>query len=292
MRIPGAILAMMALAILPLPGAEKQQVGIEQIGKEVAIIGRLGAPLGKIVSVTATYDPKARGPSAQWGRNEVHMIRVIKVNGQDLPSPVEIHLEFASASGGLQQFPVDRPFECKGRELGGFDDFFQLFEDSTVQESGAFGFYTSFSVVEEWATDEAKPVKNLKQIKVEEIGKNIDLVGRLGIPIGKGITVTAIFDPEHQPPVEKKGTFGGGLDQILRITRINGADLPLPVVILAMHSPGARSPQTFPVNTPFECRGCEFYLTRREEFCGEYEQVGREAHGPGSVFFLSNHSEK
>ncbi|MDB6077439.1 MAG: hypothetical protein JWO82_1186 [Akkermansiaceae bacterium] len=283
------IVAVFALPVLgiALHGAEragenpgKTEVRASDIGVNADIIGLLGRPLGEMMTVTGIYDPDNR-------RNEgvVNLIRVTKVNGRELPVPVDIESQ-EYGLGTPSRFPAGEVLEWRGCELGGYRNFSNEFileyratGGSSFQQAQGFGFYTTFGIVKPPAPMGSSPVvvapataPEKSQIRTEDIGKSEIILGRLGVPVGSVATVTATYDPEFQTAFPAK---------VIRVTKVNGKELSAPVDIGAavfLWDP----PLELPLGKAFECRGSEtgVYGPISPDFYREYLQAGGKSEPP------------
>jgi hypothetical protein len=76
---------------LSTPDGSKPKVRYSLLGSDVDIVGRLGSPLGTIITIEGT---RVVGD----GKYHLRVLKVDHVNGDELPTPVEIDLIFFSDS--------------------------------------------------------------------------------------------------------------------------------------------------------------------------------------------------
>jgi hypothetical protein len=136
----------------PQKDEKKTVVKIADIGSSVVIEGLLGAPLGEMTTLTAIYDTSLHSTAGQtYDRTlDSKVLRVVKVNGKLLPSPIQIPGYPASPQVGL---PADQIFECRGCEiLAGSNlpaDFIREHVEAggeAIQQSGGYAMRTVFVI--------------------------------------------------------------------------------------------------------------------------------------------------
>lgn len=316
----------MALALLGAAGAGRAkepataqasagpEVKAAEIGKSVEIIGRLGAPLGELITVTASYEtPEGSARSEEDGVDMSHFVRVTRVNGKDLPSPVTIRPVMISG-GSAPSFPLGQSFEWEGCEMGRFSNSSEEFLKESrktgpaYQEAGKFGFYTRFVLIKASPPPVAEAAKaangaphaagNRKEVQAGEIGKSVTILSDLGLPIGKMTTLSVILDPARQPPAPKTPEYRSANDRdyqgspqplILKVLKVDGWEPAFPLEIRANTLPWARDLK-IPVGEAFEVRGCERGEVEgwSEAFVKEYTAAGGPALQSGPQHFATS----
>jgi hypothetical protein len=120
-----------------------QTVLVTDIGTRVQLIGRIGYPLGKLVTIQGAWI-RPRGLPGQPVKDDSPRFTVTSVNGNKLLTPVSFEADLFSEAWGAEEIPQSNGpvWEVRGCETGGFrgtpitresvDDMIQTYEVSAA----------------------------------------------------------------------------------------------------------------------------------------------------------------
>ena len=194
------------------------------IGTRVQIVGRLGYPLGELVTIQGAWI-RPPGPPGMPVKDDSPRFTVTHVNGKKLETPVSFDAFLFSEAWGVEEIPRQEGpvWEVRGCETGGFRGTpREVWEDASkgpsrppaVQHrSDAYGFkfYTGFIY------------SSSKSLKGEAPAVNADEIEFVGTVTSIEIRDTG--DPSRQWVVT------------LKVGKMIRGNLPLRTFELAVHSP-------------------------------------------------------
>lgn len=102
----------LASATLPLaPPEQPIPIKVEELGKKYQLIGRLGKPLGELMTLTVTVEEDNEKDV------RTHWVTVTNVNGTALKTPIPISIERAKTQ--IKDFTPGRQLRLRAYESGG-----------------------------------------------------------------------------------------------------------------------------------------------------------------------------
>lgn len=221
----GLILTFATVALVAGEPA-KRRITVEEIQKSI-VIGRLGMPLGEIVTVKLRWDPTFK-PS--------DMAIVTEVDGRTLDPPVEFWSNpprppLDEKRFNIPRFEYEREYLLRVYETGGFFgiryEWLKEQGQGPVQSIG-YAFLPELELIRSAPDEPPQPSREPAQrptrprITIDEI-RNATVFGRLGVPLGDVVTLRIQWK-----------TYGGGkINDELIVTERNGERLDPPVVFHA-----------------------------------------------------------
>jgi hypothetical protein len=129
-----------------------QQILAVDIGTRVHIIGRLGCPLGEVVTVRVEFVGEEIQPGGLLPKDTLRYFQVTEVNGKRLTTPVRFaERDFSLAGGDIEPLSPRKGmvWEVRGAELGQYRGMppalgRELHSKVPAQRAYTFGFYTYF----------------------------------------------------------------------------------------------------------------------------------------------------
>ncbi len=270
------------------PGEEEsppiQQIQADELtSKRVQIIGRLGYPLGEMLTIRGRW----QRPDSLVKDNSLRFV-VTEVAGEKLAASVTfhrglVHLPHSTTPESLE----GKPCELRGYEGGGIRGAPDEFYERPVQQPYGFGFRTnlhtaSLKILEKpTRPSKAKAAVNeprlVEEIQADDLtSRRAQIIGRLGYPLGEMVTIRGQWKPPGRRVKDPAFHFV--------VTEVEGKKLATPV---DFHSRGVFLPRH---TTPDSLVGkiCELRGYERGSFWGDpgrfhREQAGLEGDGESPV---------
>ena len=227
---------------MPKDGEQPDQTAVDaaQLLSDVAIVGKLGVPLGETVTIRGSW----RRSASKSDKEPTDGFRVTHVNDKALATPVVFaEIDRKEYDEKLTTFPWDGDiWELQGYESGGVVGMpDQAWKELglPMQSSAGCHFATGFVYSKGWrlreassrkpspltgdASTEAKGRKTpLRTVKASELLRGIAVISELKCPLGKMVTIRGSrYEPDTNATKSSDPRF--------RITHIDGKPLKSPI---------------------------------------------------------------
>lgn len=220
-----------ATADAPETRRARQDIRIDEFSQRYRIVGRLGVPLGQVVHVKGAWmlHPEASEKFGQW------FLHIAEVNGTTLANPVVFNARYVEANPTEaahvnKQAPNEVSLEVyEGVAFAGPPP--EEFKEPGYAPGAGEGRWELIATL---TTVQAHdPVRNKRSIgrdnvaelSFEDLAERSQIVGRLGVPVGKYVWAKATWRA-------KKGTEEFDDELCLHISEIDGRVLPQEIVFL------------------------------------------------------------
>jgi hypothetical protein len=136
----------------PQQEEKRQVINADDLNSRYVVQGPLGVPLEQVITVVGE-------PFLNSGKGDLHQLRVLVVNGQKLPMPIEMPYSMSSWSD-LKRLETGRQYDLRVYQDGAFTGVpTQGIEEARFAQTRSYAFTTSLVVVKIARTDGSAKAK-------------------------------------------------------------------------------------------------------------------------------------